>query len=515
MDVLVSLVGAGPGDPGLLTLAAVRALARADVVLYDALVHPAILEHARADARRVFVGKRGGHEGTPQAEINTMLVALAREGKRVCRLKGGDPFLFGRGSEEAEALARANIPFEVVPGVTAALGASAYAGISLTHRTLSSSVAFITSSEHADKASSSHDWSKLATATQTIVIFMGVRRVREEMTRLVRHGRSPDTPAAVIQWGTRAEQRVVLGTVANIADRCEDAGLGPPALVVVGEVARLRETLRWWDRAPLFGKRVLVTRAREQAAGMIEALVERAAEPLEFPAIGFEAPSDPARLARAAREVGSYDLVMFTSVNGVARFFDALRREGLDARAFGGTLIVAIGPSTAAALEARGLRADAVPTEYRGEAAAECALSLLEQRLGRTQGRRVLIARAEVAREALPTMLRERGLEVDVVAAYRTVPAPGTNVQALREALLAGQIDAATFTSSSTVDYVCDALGAQAPQLLAPVVIATIGPVTSETARQRGLHVAVEASTYTVEGLLAALEEHYRSKAEP
>jgi uroporphyrinogen III methyltransferase/synthase len=489
-------------------LAAVRAIQRADVVLYDALVHPAVLAHARADASLVFVGKRAGHEGTKQDDINAMLVAYARDGKRVCRLKGGDPFLFGRGSEEAEVLAEAKIPFEVIPGVTAALGATAYAGISLTHRSLSSSVAFLTSSEHASKSTSAHDWSKLATATQTLVIYMGVRKIREEMERLMAFGRAPETPVAVIQWGTRADQRVVVGTVGEIARLVEDAQLGAPALVVIGEVARLRESLQWWDRQPLFGRRVLETRAREQAGGVIEALVERGAEPVAFPAIAFEPPSDPERVEKAVREIRHYDAAVFTSANGVERWFAAMRAARLDARAMAAARVVAIGPATAAMLERYGVIADAVPAEHRGEAAGEATVGLFADRAG-IAGRRVLLARAEVAREALPDALRAAGAVVDVVPVYRTVAAPKRDVEALIAALRAGQIDAATFTSSSTVEHVCDALGPQAASLLAPVAIASIGPITSEAARARGLHVTVEAATYTIPGLLASLEAHY------
>ena len=511
VDVRVSLVGAGPGDPALLTLAAVRAIERADVVLYDALIHPSVLERARPDAELVFVGKRAGHDGISQHEINQRLVALARAGKRVCRLKGGDPFLFGRGSEEAEVLASAGIAFDVVPGVPAAVGATAYAGISLTHRMLSSSVAFVTSSEHASKATSAHDWGKLATATQTIVIFMGVRKIRAEMERLVAHGRSPETRAAVIQWGTRAEQRVVTGTVADIALRCEDAGLGAPALIVVGDVVALRETLRWWDRKPLFGKKILVTRARSQAVRLSEALAERGAEPVPFAAIAFEPPREGDRVRQAVGELGSYDLVVFTSANGVSRWFEAMEHEGRDARAFQKAKVVAIGPATAAALAGQGIRADAVPEEFRGERAAEAALSLLAAD-GTVHGRRCLLARAEIARDALPDALRAQGVAVDVVPVYRTVAASGGDVAALTAMLRAGQIDAATFTSSSTVEHFCDALGAEAHELLAPVVVASIGPVTSETARRRGLHVTVEAGKYTIDGLVDALESHYASK---
>ncbi len=441
-----------------------------------------------------------------------MLLEHARAGRRVCRLKGGDPFLFGRGSEEAEVLVAAGILFEVVPGVSAALGATAYAGISLTHRSLSSSVAFLTSSEHASKATSAHDWQKLATATQTLVLFMGVRKLREEMARLMAFGRAAETPVAAIQWGTRAEQRVVTGTVGDIADRVDEAELGAPALVVIGEVARLRETLRWWDSQPLFGKRIVVTRAREQAGSLIEALAERGADGVLFPGIAFEPPTDPRPLAASIEQVGRYDAVVFTSVNGVQRWFAALHAAGRDARSLARACVVAIGPATAAALAAQGIRADAVPAEHRGEAAAEATLAMFGDG---APGKRVLLARAEVARNVLPDALRAAGCEVEIVPAYRTVAARDRDVAALVTSLRDGTVDAITFTSSSTVESVCDALGPDAASMLAPVVVASIGPITSDTARSRGLHVTVEAGTYTVDGLLNALEAHYSRTPSP
>ncbi len=508
---LVSLVGAGPGDPSLLTLAAVRALERADVVLFDALVHPAALAYVRASAERVFVGKRGGHEGITQDEINALLLRYAREGKHVCRLKGGDPFLFGRGSEEAEFLASEGISFEVVPGVSSFLGATAYAGISLTHRTLASSLAVITGTEHAHKATTAHDWSKLATATQTIVLFMGVRKLREETDRLIEHGRAPETPVAVIQWGTRAEQRVVTGTLRDIGARTDDAGITPPALVVIGEVVHLRDTLRWWDKQPLFGCRVLVTRPVHQARALHDELLERGAEPVAFPAIEIVPPTSLAPLEAAARALASYDLVVFTSANGVEQFFGELARSHLDARAFGASKVIAIGPGTAASLQSRGVVADAVPDEFIGEAVAQTALATL----GSAAGKRVLVPRAEVARGVLPDALRAAGALVDVVAAYRVVPATGRDIDAFRAALVAGRIDAATFTSGSTVDHVCDALGDDAAALLAPVAVASIGPITSQTATRRGLTVTVEARVHSIPGLLDALEAHYARAGRP
>lgn len=513
MTGLVSLVGVGPGDPGLLTLRGARAIARADCVLHDALVHPAVLRHARPDAELLFVGKRKGAESAAQEEINHLMLYRARQGRRVARLKGGDPLLFARGAEECEFLAGHGVPFEVIPGVTAALGATAYAGIPLSHRDLSSSIALVTASERTGKVRSAHDWSRLADATQTLVLYMGVHRLRDDLAALIAHGRHPDTPAAVIACGTLAEQRVLSATVATLADVCEAEGADAPALVVVGEVVGLRPRLRWWDTRPLCGRRVVVTRARAQSASMVDALLEDGAEAIEFPAIGFEPPGDAGPLARAldALALGDYAVVIFTSANGVERFFGALEDRRLDARAFGRAQVAAIGPATAEALRARGVRADLVAREFVGESLAREVIDALGRRAA---GARALVARAEVARAALPDALEAAGLRVDVVPVYRTVPAPAGEITALREALASGRIDAVTFTSSSTVTHVCDALGADAAGLLARTAVASIGPVTSQTARARGLTVAVEAETFTTAGLLDALRRHFESATE-
>ncbi len=508
MRGIVSLVGVGPGDPGLLTLRGQRAIARADAVLYDALVHPAVLRHARPDAELLFVGKRRGQDSATQEEINHTLLLRARQGLRVARLKGGDPLLFGRGAEECEFLASHGVDFEVVPGVTAALGATAYAGIPLSHRELSSSVALVTATEHPSKTHSAHDWPRLATATQTLVVYMGVARLRELLETLAAHGRPRETPAAVVSWGTHPEQRVVTATVATLADACESAGVGAPALVVVGDVVALRERLRWWDAGPLFGRRVVVTRAKEQAGSMAEALVDAGAAPLEVPVLRFEAPRDTARVEAAVESLraGRYDAVALTSANGVERLFAALDARGLDARCLGRALVAAIGPVTAEALRARGVRADVVPREHVGEAVAEALVAALGARV---EGARVLLARAEVARDALPEALRAKGATVDVVPVYRTLPVAPDDLAALQRELATGAVDAVTFTSSSTVTSLCDALGPDAPALLARTAVATIGPVTSATARARGLRVDVEAAVYTAAGLLDALRAHF------
>jgi uroporphyrinogen III methyltransferase/synthase len=501
----VYLLGAGPGDPELLTLRARRRLAEADVVLYDALVHPDSLEHCRPDAERVFVGKRAGRASERQADINQRMVETARAGRTVARLKGGDPYLFGRGSEEAECLAAAGIPFEVVPGVPSPMAVTAYAGISLTHRELASSIAFVTATESERKDRSAHDWAKLATATQTLVIFMGTRKLESLMQLLVANGRAPSCPAAVIQSASLPEQRTVVGTVADIAQRAREAGIGMPALTVVGEVVGLRRQLRWYDVQPLFGLRVLGTRAAEQAHAMTQALRDAGASAVLAPAIRFSPPEDPAPLRRALGELDRYAWVVLTSANGVDAFFAELRAQRGDARRLGRARVAAIGSATAERLRQHGVDPDVVPERYRGEALAE---AIGAEHGGRMHGLRLLIARAAVARDALPEALRAAGAEVDVVAAYRTLAAGAEDSARVRAAIDAGEIDAITFTSSSTVDNTLLMLGDDARRLLSRLTVASIGPITTETAERHGVRVDVTASEYTVPGLVGALARH-------
>lgn len=506
MTGIVYLIGGGPGDPELCTLKAVRCLRQADLVLYDALVHPDLLKHTRPEAERVFVGKRAGREYERQAMINRRLIDAARAGRVVARLKGGDPYLFGRGSEEAEALAGADVPFEVVPGVPSPSAAAAYAGMSLTHRDLSSSIAFLTATESADKDKSSHDWAKLATATQTLVIFMGVRKLAGIMQHLMDHGRSPDCPAAVIQSASTPFQRTIVGTVADIADKAQAAGIGMPALTIVGEVVKLRDTLRWFDNKPLFGKRVLVTRAADQSDSLAQALRERGAQAVELPMIRIEPPLDPAPLRAAVSALRSYQWLLFTSQNGVRAFFAELSRQGMDSRSLFGLRIAAIGPSTAQALEPYGVRADVMPESFRGEALAEVILA--EQ----TQGMRdvrVLLPRAAVARDVLPETLRDAGAHVDVVEAYRTYGAAAETAQKLNQLIDQGELDVVTFTASSTVDHTLAALGVDGAQRLRGLTLASIGPITTDTATARGLKIDVTAEAFTITGLVAALERHF------
>jgi uroporphyrinogen III methyltransferase/synthase len=507
----VYLIGAGPGDPGLITVRGREVLGKCDVVLYDALAHPALLAHLGPGAEAEFVGKRGSEESEPQERINERLIELARAGRVVGRLKGGDPLLFARGAEEALALADSGIPFEIIPGISSPVAVAAYAGIPLTHRDLASSVLFLTGTSRSDTGPDGHDWRRLATRAGTICVLMGMRRLREIAASLIEHGRAPDAPTAVIQWGARPEQRTVVAPLREIADRVEQEGVSSPALVIIGAVVALRERLRWYDNRPLFGLRVLVTRAREQASNLSHRLREEGASPVEIPTLTFHPPPDPALLDRKAREVGSYDWLALTSVNGVERFFEALERQGLDARALGGVRVAAVGPGTAAALRARGIRAELIPAEFRGEALASALLAQPRPALDRPWPR-VLLPRALVARDVFPELIRAAGGEVDIVPAYETRP-PGPDARdALRDLLLRRELDLITLTSSSAVTNLLDLVGPDALDLLRPVALASIGPITTATAEKAGLSVAITASTSTIEGLVEAMKSGAKSR---
>jgi uroporphyrinogen III methyltransferase/synthase len=496
----VYLVGAGPGDPGLITVAGLQRLKEADVVIHDRLVSSALLTEARFDAEIIYVGKIAG-ESHDQEAINRLLIEKASKGRRVVRLKGGDPFVFGRGGEEAEALRVAGISFEVVPGVTSAVGVPAYAGIPVTHRGVASTFAVITGHEDPDKQESTIDWTKLATAMDTLVFLMGTKTLPEIVEKLVANGRAPETPAAVIRWGTTPEQQTRTGTLADIAALVEEAGLTPPAITVVGEVVRLRETLSWFESRPLFGKRVLITRTRRQASVFARLLAEEGAIPIELPAIEIEPSADPAAVSAAidALTAGHYTWAVLTSANAVELWFEHLRERGLDARAFTRTKVAAIGPATAEALAERGIVADLVPEEYVAEAVVE---ALRAAQVG--PGDQVLVPRAESARPELVEGLRGLGAQVDEVTLYRAaVPeiAPAEALSLLRE----GAIDIVTFTSSSTVRNMAAMLNGHVETLRGPLV-ACIGPITAKTAEELGLRVDVVASEFTVEALVRALK---------
>ena len=500
----VYLVGAGPGDPGLLTLKGKDCLARAQVVLYDYLANPSLLKFAPAGAERIYVGRRGRGHYREQEDINQLLIERARAGQIVVRLKGGDPFVFGRGGEEAEAIAAAGVEFEVVPGVTAAIAVPAYAGIPVTHRTLASTVTVVTGHEDPAKGTTVIEWPKLAATSGTLVFMMGMKTLPSIVARLLEDGRAPDTPVAAVRWGTRAEQRSVIGTLHDIVDKVEKAKLEPPTVIVVGEVVNLRRQLNWFENRPLFGKRIVVTRAQDQAKELTDLLAAYGAEPVEAPTIQLVPPDSWRELDQAIQRLADYRWLIFTSVNGVTPFMNRLFAGGKDARALAGLRIAAIGPRTAQELERFGLRADLVPAQFQAE-------GLLESlRAEPMRGAKVLIPRAEVAREVLPEQLREMGAGVDVVAVYRTVT-PNSDQNPLRERLGTDRIDAVTFTSSSTVRNFVDLAGGavEARRLTAHARIACIGPITAATANEYGLTVSIVPKENTIPALVEAIVQHF------
>lgn len=494
----VYLVGAGPGDPGLLTLRAKTLLERADCVVYDFLVNEAILDHAPPECERIFAGKRSGRHALSQDRINHLLAERALAGKRVVRLKGGDPFIYGRGGEEAAALRAMGVDFEIVPGVSAGHAAPAYAGIPLTQRGISSSVHFLTGHEEAGEVA------PLPSPDQpgTLVFFMGKRKLGETAASLIRQGFDPNTPAAVIRWGTTPNQEVVTAPLREIAERA--AALYPPALAIVGEVVNLRDQLNWFEALPLFGKRIVVTRPRGQAGAFTAMLAERGALPVEIPTIELRDPPSWAPLDEAIRHADQYDFLVATSANGVRKFGERLAACGLDARVLKGIEIGAIGPATAAEFSKLGIRVDFVPGEYRAE-------GLVEALAGRDlAGKRFLIPRARVARDLVPRELEARGARVDVVEAYYAAM-PEYRPDHL-EALLTPVPHAITFTSSSTAENF-SRLPVQ-PALrrkLESAATASIGPVTSATLRRLSMRVDIEAAESTGPGLVAALESYFRA----
>ena len=497
----VYLIGAGPGDPGLITVKGLRCLQEADVVVYDRLVDSRLLTHARKDAELVFVGKGPGQRTMEQEDINRFLVDRAKEGKVVARLKGGDPFVFGRGGEEALALAEAEVSFEVVPGVTSAIAAPAYAGIPLTHRGLASSFTVVSGSEDPGKTDSAVQWDALARDGGTLVVLMGWAALESITATLQSEGMPRSTPVALIRWGTEPYQNTVTGTLENILDRGQQAGLSSPVVAVIGPVVELRGQVRWFDNRPLFGKRVLVTRSRTQASVLSRMLEDEGAEPVELPTIEFALPTEYSHIDGAISALGDYSWVIFTSANGVEAFFSRIRALDLDSRVFGGVKIGAIGPATAAALAGRGIKADLVPSEYVSESLVQ---AMADQEL---KGRRVLLPRADIGREELAEGLTRLGARVDQLVAYRTI-IPEESRGRARDLLKDGGVDLVTFTSSSTVRNTLDLLDGDS-SLLSDAVVACIGPITATAAQGSGLHVDVVAREYTVPGLVAAVREHF------
>jgi uroporphyrinogen III methyltransferase/synthase len=499
----VYLVGAGPGDPGLITLKGLEVLRRAEVVVYDQLASPELLKEAPAGAELIYVGKKAGAHALPQEDINRLLVAKAAAASVVVRLKGGDPFVFGRGGEEAEALAAAGVPFEVVPGVSAAVAVPAYAGIPVTHRGLAALVTFITGHEDPTKGKSDIPWDNLAQNQGTLVFLMGVKNLADNCSRLLAGGRAPQTPAAVIQSGTLLTQRTVVGTLADIAPRAREAGITPPAILVVGEVAALRERLAWWERRPLWGKIAVVTRTREQASALSRLLTQAGAQVLEIPTLEIRPPQDWGPLDRALRELAGYRWVIFTSANGVEAFMSRLFDQGLDVRALGGRKLAAIGPATATALRGHGLVPEVVPERFVAEDLAEALLSHLEP------GARILLPRAEEARMALPRLLVQAGAEVDVVPVYR-MGRPREIPAEARAVIEQGGVDLLTFASSATVHNFAALVGERKfRELAGRAVVAAIGPITAATLEEYGITPQVQPASYTIPALAQAAIEYF------
>ena len=499
----VYLVGAGPGDPGLLTLRGKQCLEEADVVLYDYLANPALLSHVRAGAELVYVGRRGRGTYQDQAEVNRLMIEKAREGHVVVRLKGGDPFVFGRGGEEAEAVATAGLEFEVVPGVTSAVAVPAYAGIPVTHRTLASTVTFVTGHEDPDKSVTTMEWPRLATVEGTLVFLMGMKNLPSIVEHLTREGKAPDTPVALIRWGTRSQQHTIVGTLGDIVQKAAEEAMEPPTIIVIGSVVRLRTQLNWFEKRPLFGRRIIVTRAREQAPELSGLLTMAGAEAVECPTIQIVPPDDWKALDQALSELGRFHWLIFTSVNAIKPFMDRLRHQGLDIRALAGLTVCCIGPRTAEALASYGLRADLVPDEFH----AEGLIQALSSR--RLTGQRILIPRAAVAREVLPEQLRACGAEVHVVTAYRTI-LPDVDRERFKDLFRQRAVDIVTFTSSSTVRNFAalfDSLE-EMHKLMVPVATASIGPITARTVREYGLPVTIEAPEHTIPVLVDAIIQH-------
>jgi uroporphyrinogen III methyltransferase/synthase len=504
----VYLVGAGPGDPGLLTLRGKYLLERADVVVYDYLANKKLLNHVSPSAEFIYVGKKGGglHAYT-QEGINELLVEKGKAGKFVVRLKGGDPFIFGRGAEEIEELVAAGVSFEVVPGVTSATAAATYAGIPITHRDYTASVAFITGHEDPTKKKSNVHWDKLATGAGTIVIFMGIKNLPIITGKLIENGRDPKTPVAVVRWASTPEQHSVEGTLDTITDIVQQEGIKPPALIVVGEVVKLRKTIDWYEKRPLFGKRIVVTRTREQASDLVALLEEYGADCREYSTINIEPVDDYQVLDRELDDISSCQWLLFTSLNAVTYFFRRLNERGLDTRALAGVKIAVVGRATGEELQKYGVTVDLIPEIFTGEGLAEALID------AGVEGKRILLPRAVKAREILPKMLTEAGAEVIIAPVYQNVPPQGRKEE-LRSELEDKEIDMVTFTSSSTVTNFLTMVDPESDEelqkLFENVDLAAIGPITAKTAEDNKLNVHVQPEQYTIPDMVNAIVDHYR-----
>ncbi|MBO8144548.1 MAG: uroporphyrinogen-III C-methyltransferase [Thermodesulfobacterium sp.] len=499
----VYLVGAGPGDPGLLTLKAKKALEEADVVIYDYLANKRFLNFCKEEAEKIYVGKKGGAHTLPQEEINKLLVKKAEEGKTIVRLKGGDPFLFGRGGEEAETLFEENISFEVIPGITSAIAVPAYAGIPVTHRNYTSTLAIITGHEAEDKEESKIDFSALS-KIGTLIFLMGVKNLPNIVKRLMEEGKSPETPVAVIQWGTLPKQKTATGTLKNIVEKVKEKGITAPAIIIIGEVVKLREKFNWFETKPLFGKKIVVTRTREQASKLVEKLEELGAMCYEIPTIKIEAVVDE-KIYQTIEKLSSYDWIIFTSENGVKFFFKVLWEKGKDLRVLGNSKVAVIGSSTKTFLENMGIRADLIPEKEFTQEGLISAFSRID-----IKDKNILIPRAKEAREVLPQRLKEMGAKVDVLPVYETKTCEESK-EKLRNIFEEG-VDIVTFTSSSTVKNFFKLIEETERSYLKDILFASIGPITSATLRKFGFEPHIEAKEYTIEGLVNAIKNFLKNR---
>ena len=497
----VYLIGAGPGDPGLFTLKGKEVLARADVVVYDHLADKSLLAFARKDAEIIYVGKKGGDHTLPQDGINALIIEKAKAGQIVARLKGGDPYMFGRGGEEAEELLAAGVPFEEIPGVTSGIAGPAYAGIPLTHRAHSSSVTFITGHEDPTKPETAHNWEALAKSASTLVFYMGMKNLPDISRRLIDAGMDPNTPAALVRWGTTPRHRSLTANLATLPEAAAKHGFSSPSLIVVGGVVSLHDKLNWFEQKPLLGKTVVVTRAREQAGESAALLRELGAEVIQFPTIDIRPLADYAPVDAAAKALNTYAWVIFTSVNGVRHFWNRLAALGLDSRALGPCRVAAIGPATADALRAKGIEPDFIPEKYVAEGVVDGLLARCGQSIA---GMRLLLPRASVARDVLPEALGKAGAVVDVLPVYETAPSSGRRDEVL-ERLRAGEIDCITFGSSSTVENLLALIPAEELRQHPKVRFACIGPITTKTLEDAGLPCHYQPEEYTIPAMVAEL----------
>ena len=496
------LVGAGPGDPGLMTIKGLDCLRQADVIVYDRLLDQCLLEVANPRSKRIYVGKSSGYHSIEQDEINQLLIEKAQQGKKVVRLKGGDPFVLGRGGEEAEALALRQIPFEIIPGITSAVAVPAYAGIPVTHRGLSSSFTVVTGHRAVGRHRPKIDWEKLGADTDTLIFLMGVGNLDYLIKKLIKAGKSPSTPVAIIERGTSHRQRTLVGTLENIVSQLKQEGLQSPAVVVIGKVVKLRKNLRWFDIHPLFGKRILVTRAKHQAKQLSQSLLRYGALPVELPGIKIQSLSDPSEMDKAISNLRGYQWIVFTSVNGVSAFFQRLNELNFDSRWLYGLKIGAIGPATARALGDKGLIADCIPKRYTTKG----LLAELTQR--DIAGKKVLLPRADIASKELTEGIQRLGAKSHEVTAYRTIRY-ATGIAKAKELLLKGEIDIILFTSPSTVNNLLGAFRGDR-MALEKALIVCIGPQTASAVKKAGLIPKIVARKHTIPGILEAMEKYFQ-----